>query len=600
MKKIPALILVLFCLSTYAQNQVNLAKPLPYILDMVHDNPGEEATISKYTDPAYLQACGFTGMVPQWYIQCGITYDSYEKNIIPEASKERKWIIAKQKFIHRRMKDAIKAGIPVYPFTDVFVIPTLLMDKYRSEIIGDNGKPDIHKPLTQELMRIQLREIFQTFPELEGIVVRFGETYLQNTPYHSGNNPNKENIKGPDGIVTDTLGVQGHIKLLNILREEVCVKLNKKVFYRTWDFGWLHTNRERYLKITDAVEPHSNLIFSIKYTNGDFHRMTPFNQTLGYGRHSYIVEFQGQPEYVGKGAFPVYMFGGMLRGYEENPVYSPKGMEDLKHDPRFVGIWTWSRGGGWRGPYIKNELFCDINTRAAALWAMNRSLSEHEVLHKTLSMLGVEKNTVKYFERILELAEKGVLRGHYTKLPDTGFNVWWTRDQFISDAGSLNEMIERTVRCTHGLSKEKVLGEKEEGVAMWKEIEKLSGKVRMKCLADEEYVRVGATYGRILHEIYSELFHIYVYLKEYELKDELSIDFATELKNLQHSVSRYDELWKEFRELETKYPATCASLYEPNGFSQSGIKVSGNKQYGAASSVEKAKVLIANSLCNSH
>lgn len=600
MKKIPALILVLFCLNTYAQNQVDLTKPLPYILDMVHDNPGEEATISKYTDPAYLQECGFTGMVPQWYIQCGITYDSFEENIIPKDSKEREWIVEKQEFVHRRMKDAIKAGIPVYPFTDVFVIPTLLMDKYRSEIIGDNGKPDIHKPLTQELIRVQLREIFQTFPELEGIVVRFGETYLQNTPYHSGNNPNKESIKGPDGIVTDTLGIQGHIKLLNILREEVCVKMNKKVFYRTWDFGWLHTNRERYLKITDAVEPHSNLIFSIKYTNGDFHRMTPFNQTLGYGKHPYIVEFQGQPEYVGKGAFPVYMFGGMLRGYEENSVSSPKCMEDLKHDPRFVGIWTWSRGGGWRGPYIKNELFCDINTHAAALWAMNRSLSEHEVLDKTLSMLGVEKNSVKYFERILKLAEKGVLRGHYTKLPDTGFNVWWTRDQFISDASSLNEMMERTVRCTHGLSKDKVLGEKKEGVAMWREIEKLSGKVRMKCPADEKYVRVGATYGRILHEIYSELFHIYVYLKEYELKDELSIDFAAELENLQYSVSRYDELWKEFQELEARYPATCASLYEPNGFSQSGIRVSGNKQYGAASSIEKAKELIANVLCNSH
>ena len=591
-KKIYTLIFTLFCIHAFAQERTNLSEPLPYILDMVHDNPGEEAIDSKYTDPEYLRKCGFTGMVPQWYIQCGITYDSFVENIIPEGSKEREWILEKQAFIHEKMVQATRANIPVYPFTDMFVIPTLLMNKYRSEIVGDNNKPDIHKPLTQELIRIQLREIFKTFPEVDGIVIRFGETYLQNTPYHSGNNPNKENVKGSDGISTDTLGIQGHSKLLDILREEVCVKLNKKVFYRTWDFGWLHTNRERYLKITDAVEPHPNLIFSIKYTNGDFHRMTPFNQTLGCGNHPYIVEFQGQPEYIGKGAFPVYMFGGMLRGYEENQEFFPNGMQDLKYDPHFVGIWTWSRGGGWRGPYIKNELFCDINTRAASLWATNRSLSEAEVLYSTLSTLGVKRKSIKDFIRILNLSEKGVLRGHYTKFANSGFNVWWTRDQFISDAGSLNEMIECAVRGTHGLNKEKVLNEKMEGVVMWKEIEKLSRKIRMKNPVDEEYVRVGATYGRILHEIYAELFHIYIYLKEYELRDELFIDFTLEKENLRHCIMHYDSLWEEFKCLEATHGAVCASLYEPNGFAQSGIRVFGNEEYGAGASVNEARKLL--------
>ena len=591
-RKICTLIITLFCLSIFAQKQTGLSEPLPYILDMVHDNPGEQATFSKYTHPDYLRKCGFTGMVPQWYIQCGITYDSFEKNIVPQGSEERKWILEKQAFVNKQMEQAVEAGMPVYPFTDMFVIPTVLMNKYRSEIIGDNKKPDIHKPLTQKLIRIQLREIFKTFPEIEGIVIRFGETYLQNTPYHSGNNPNKENVKGGDGVVTDTLGVQGHILLLNILREEVCVNLNKKVFYRTWDFGWLHTNRERYLKITDAVEPHPNLIFSIKYSNGDFHRMTPFNKTLGCGKHPYIVEFQGQPEYTGKGAFPVYMFGGMLRGYEENSDVSPKGMEDLKYDPKFIGLWTWSRGGGWRGPYIKNELFCDINTRAASLWAADRSLSENEVLNKTLRALGVKKKSIKDFIRILDLSEKGVLRGHYTKFPDSGFNVWWTRDQFISDAASLNDMMERTVRRTHGLSKEKVLNEKMEGAAMWKEIERLSKNIHMENPVDEEYVRVGATYGRILHEIYAELFHIYVYLKEYELKDELAIDFTMDKENLRKSIMHYDLLWEEFKSLESNYRDLCASLYEPNGFAQSGIKVFGNEHNGAGASVDKARELL--------
>lgn len=387
--------------------------------------------------------------------------------------------------------------------------------------------------------------------------------------------------------------VNDHITLLNILREEVCVKLNKKIFYRTWDFGWLHTNKERYTRITDAIEPHNNLIFSIKYSNGDFHRNTWFNQTLGYGKHPYIVEFQGQPEYTGKGAYPVYMFGGMLRDYEENPATYPYcGMNDLKDDPRFVGVWTWSRGGGWRGPYIQNELYCDINTRAAAIWAQNRSLSAEQVLDKTLRALGVKSRSVKDFSWLLRLAETAVLKGRYSKLPEAAMNVWWTRDQFISDAGMLNETLERAVRRQHGLSPELLMEEKEESVALWKEIEALSRIIRMNNPADEKYIAVSATYGRILYEIYTECINIFLYLKKYELAHELNIDMEQENAYALAAISRYDERWEEFHQLYKDNPDLCATLYEPNGFSQSGRTVEGSYANGAAKSVDEARRLL--------
>lgn len=58
----------------------------PYIIDMVHNNPAEEPTQSIYNDPEFLIERGYNGMVTQWHIQCGITYDSFEKGIIPEGS----------------------------------------------------------------------------------------------------------------------------------------------------------------------------------------------------------------------------------------------------------------------------------------------------------------------------------------------------------------------------------------------------------------------------------------------------------------------------------------------------------------------------------
>lgn len=73
-------------------------------------------------------------------------------------------------------------------------------------------------------------------------------------------------------------------------------------------FWFFCTEPDVYLKITDQIEPHPDLLFSIKYTRGDFHRLTEFNPTLGIGRHPYIIEYQGQPEYYGKGGSPCLCF----------------------------------------------------------------------------------------------------------------------------------------------------------------------------------------------------------------------------------------------------------------------------------------------------
>lgn len=55
----------------FPQNQ------LPYILDMVHNNPGEKPYETKYSDPYFLKEQGFNGAVTHWHINCAITYDNY-------------------------------------------------------------------------------------------------------------------------------------------------------------------------------------------------------------------------------------------------------------------------------------------------------------------------------------------------------------------------------------------------------------------------------------------------------------------------------------------------------------------------------------------
>lgn len=75
-----------------------------------------------------------------------------------------------------------------------------------------------------------LQEIFKRFPKLDGLVIRVGETYLQNTPYHTGNGPiprNEKSWEHNSAYKTDG-GEKIHSNLINLLREEVCIRQNKK------------------------------------------------------------------------------------------------------------------------------------------------------------------------------------------------------------------------------------------------------------------------------------------------------------------------------------------------------------------------------------
>lgn len=583
------LIVLLFTLSSCSSTKESHG--LTYVLDMVHNNPGEKATETRYTDPEFIESLGYNGIVPQWHVQCGLTYDLFEKGIIEEG-QERDWILSKQNQIKEKLKEAKDAGLKVYPFTDMLVVPTTILERYKNDIIrptdlasGFNaihGKlvPDINQPITQKLIVAQIQELFETFPEIDGLVIRFGETYLFDTPFHSGGNPVRSG--GDEGIA-------GHVKLINILKEEVCEKYNKKLFYRTWDFGFFHTTPEVFAKITDQIEPNENLLFSIKYSRGDFHRLTQFNTTLGVGNHPYIVEFQGQPEYYGKGAHPVYVFGGMLNGFSEySQNMNPDDIQSvaaLKNDPKFQGLWTWSRGGGWRGPYITNELWCDVNTQAAAVWAQDTSLNEIQVLKKSLSALGVKEGSLDNFISLLHKSDEAVLKGQCTNIDVTksSFNVWWTRDQYFSNSGSLSGFINYITK--EGRQKE-MLAEKDEAIKLWYEIEDLAASIEMEDKDDEEYLKVSSTYGRIKHDLIRQIFII-------------SLNGLSADKGLEHdkealavAIEKYDALWVEWKELKANNPS-CATLYEPNSFQLTDMSgVSGNAKGGIGASVDKYRELL--------
>ena len=66
-----------------------------------------------------------------------------------------------------------------------------------------------------------LREVFARFPGLDGLVVRTGETYLQNVPFHTGNNPITEGTaKLHLHHVYEKLKVSGRMALVQYLQDQ--------------------------------------------------------------------------------------------------------------------------------------------------------------------------------------------------------------------------------------------------------------------------------------------------------------------------------------------------------------------------------------------
>lgn len=576
-----AILLFITSLTGCMENFIN-PKPTAqkYVMDMVYNNVGLPPRISQFNNPEFVKSIGYSAITPHWYVQCGITYDKLELGIVANASEERQWIEDNAANLTKKIIEAKAAGLKIYPFTDFMVVPNSVWKKYGNEMVADehmgqqeirnNSKPDIRKEMTKKVLRVQIEEIFETFPDLDGLVLRFGETYLHDTPYHVGNSPLRN---GQNSI-------QDNIELLKILREEVCVKRDKTLFYRTWVHDIFQYDPTTYLAVTNEIEPHPNLVFAVKHTDGDFLRTFKFNRTLAIGKHQQVVEVQCQREYEGKQAHPNYIAQGVIEGFEEyGYLMSPfqnKGLKDIKNSSQFAGVWTWSRGGGWLGPYLKNEFWCEQNAFVIAKWAQNTSRSEKDIFNEFATHKGFSDEDIPKLREISLLSAKAVLRGKYSRYGH--YSVVWTRDQFIQGSGGLNEHFEYVIK--KGIV-ERVLAEKKESVDMWKRMVFLAKQIQTKDEALNEFLLSSTEYGRIKYEIIEKGWVVMLigYIGDKNLR--------YDKERIREAIARYDELWEEWKLLEKNSPSS-ASIYEPNGFGIRGhFDIYGDQENGIGASIDK-------------
>jgi len=529
---------------------------------MVHHNPGEQPTESKFLQPAFLKENGYDAKVFFLFdaAQFGIDWQSFDKDVFPDTSAGAKWVKTKSAEIKAKYNEAKANGLKVYCMLDMLVLPKALVSKYENQVLNNKGKIDISKPFTQKCFRYLMNQMFDVFPKLDGLVICTGETYLQDAPFYIGNHPVQN-------------GMQDHVTLINLLRDEVCVKRNKDLIYRTWDISKFHSLPKYYLSITDSIKPHEHLYFSIKHTIVDFWRAPPkastidytkfneywineassngvtFNPNLGIGKHKQIVEVQCQREYEGKGAHPDYIARGVIEGFDELKTANSKKpycLAQLKDNPNFSGVWTWSRGGGWGGPYITNEFWCELNAYGMAEWTKHTNKSEEQICKEFALKKGLPAKEFSTFRQLCLLSTKGVMLGQYSMFGDV--TVVWTRDNFFGGlyllAGSFDKMIKNGSTTAY-------LNEKKEAVKVWGQIEALSKQLHFKDTALNSFIQTSCTYGRMKYAIIEKGWNIML------LSKQVSFD-RNELAKL---VSEYDSLWQEWKGYAAQHHE-CPTIYK--------------------------------------
>ena len=531
---------------------------MEFIMDMVHHNPGEAPFETSFLNPEKLKEYGYNAQVFK-HINTAVTFKKYDEHLFDQSPDALLWIENLKRNISEEIKKAKDVGLKVYYHIDLFVLPKAIYEKYKDEICDENGKISIYKEKTLEIHRALIDEIFEEFP-IDGLIIRVGETYLHDTPYHIGNGA----VKYGD-IETEQ---DSFVKLIEFLKTEVCVKHDKYIFFRTWDCfpDKFHANLDYYLKVTDKIETHPKLIFSIKHTALDFWRRVKFNECLGMGKHRQIVEVQCQREYEGKGAYPMYVMNGVINSFCENKV--PKGLRDIVDNPLICGIYTWSRGGGWYGPYPKNEFWCDQNAYVISKYASNTHLTEEEIFYDyAINKMGLSKADSRIWRELCMTASIAVLRGRYVECYDQTLNESimpnnnYMRDDRISGLRQMKDIFEYLYN--KDLLQETLI-EKKESCLLWQEVKRLFEKITVPDKELSEFIKTSIDYGILL---YSAVYHAwkvmaegYTGIKRGNMNDD-------ELKTC---IEEFDIAWKEYYKLsDNKYSST---LYKDEYLHWPGIR----------------------------
>jgi hypothetical protein len=275
---------------------------------------------------------------------------------------------------------------------------------------------------------------------------------------------------------------------------------------------------------------------------------------------------QCQREYEGKGAYPNFSSSGVIDGFPETE--QTQSLRQFVKSPYFAGVYSWSRGGGWYGPYITrtNEFWVDLNVRYLTRFLQNADTTESVIFNMIARedfKLSIEDQHLLY--RIAKLSLSAVLMGKFCKAWDTRPAAesdkyptnQWMRDDVLGGWDLLNPVFEFLYQENLGAE---AIREKEQAVALWSLLVSISCELQFSDNTDlKKVIQASCQYGhRLFSFIASGWKTLYLDFRQRQ-GDEVSFN------QIESSLRETRLKWKDYARLTSDY-GCCASLYKLHGW----------------------------------
>lgn len=415
------------------------------------DNPGEPPIDSRYADPAQLKELGFTGMVvyPTTALSGVASPDA-----VP-SGELRRWVQSTFDQIQRRIETALATGLDVYLFYDMLVLPQSAVHR-QAETLTCRGRPDMLCPASEQAVNLSVRALealLGRWPSIAGIVLRFGDTDAPRLPHLIGND-----IYAPHCPRCSQFGRADRINaMIDHVYRVVVQQSNKRLIVRAWNVrpNGLHDSPELATRVVERLpgDPADDrLILSFKFTETDFWRYQPWNRaSLLCSPRPIMYELQCQREFEGKGAIPNWQVPLWQQGHPEMAGRQDvMGLMQVAKHVNLAGLWAWVRGGGWGGPFVKDETWIDANVFAVPRLADEPATDATALANDWIRQrLSVEDDQARQIIADIlagsaQAVRQGFYMGPYALTKGNGWhpNADWIQDDML-DAAAAWRMIQR-------------------------------------------------------------------------------------------------------------------------------------------------------------
>lgn len=406
------------------------------------DNPGEPQARTRYRDPRVLAELGYNGRV----LYATTALSGVESADAAGDGEIRRWVEQQFERAQQAIDESRQAGLEVYITYDVLSLPRADVERVEANLCC-KGRPTSLCPASDAALERSakaLRALLARWPQLAGVVLRFGDNDGARLPYLIGND-----VYQPHCPRCSQLGrVDRVARVLNRFHGLVVGELGKRLIARAWNVrpNGMHDSPDVCRRLRDQLPGADNpgddrFVLSFKFTETDFWRYQKWNPaSQAFGERPILYELQCQREFEGKGGIPNWQAPLWRDGYPESQPGKDEdraaGLAEAAQRVNLAGLWAWVRGGGWGGPFVKNETWIDANVYAAPLLADRPDADVGELADQWIrDQLGVDDAKVAAAIRgVLEHSPEVIRQGFYIgPFAEMRGSAWHPNGDLIQD-----------------------------------------------------------------------------------------------------------------------------------------------------------------------